>query len=247
MNGQPFAVSCRVYNTSDGIPSEHTLLAALGVDAATDETDATSTTDRVGLIAIGGSLVAVILSSACCWVSLLVLSFGASAAGASAFFGRWRPIFVVIALTMLALGFYLNYFRRMRCGEGCCQTQPRRGRRIQRAMLWASSLVVVAFIFFPSDVALLLGGGSSTAAVQPGHVGDAYIFDVEGMHCATCAAMLQRALSALDGVTEVRVDYDTRSAQVSAVAGDGLSKRVATATARAGFTAQLRAEPVSDQ
>ena len=54
---------------------------------------------------LGGSVVAAVLSSACCWLPLLLLAFGASAAGVSAFFERWRPAFLVVAIGLLGAGF----------------------------------------------------------------------------------------------------------------------------------------------
>lgn len=236
-----FAMSCRVFNTPDGVPSEETLLAALGVNAATV---APMTTDRAGFLAIGGSVVTAILSSACCWVPLLLLTFGASAAGASAFFERWRPAFIVVAVTMLALGFYFSYFRRTTCADGCCGERPRRGRRLQRAMLWGSAAVVAAFIFFPNYVGLLLDGSNSTATASTGGLVETdarkYTFDVEGMHCAACAVTLRNELVKLDGVVDAQVDYGNTTARLRAT-GDGIPARVAEVASRVGYTATPRA------
>lgn len=39
-------------------------------------------------------------------------------------------------------------------------------------------------------------------------------FDVEGMHCGSCAAGIQMFLSSTDGVTNVTVDYNAKKAEV---------------------------------
>lgn len=68
----------------------------------------------------GGSVLAAAAASACCWVPLLFLAFGASAAGVSAAFERLRPLFLGVAGVSLAVGFYMSYFRKTRCeGEAC--------------------------------------------------------------------------------------------------------------------------------
>jgi copper chaperone CopZ len=218
------------------------LLAALDVSASDLPAAAM---DRAGLLAIGGSVLTAVLSSACCWLPLLLLASGASAAGASAFVERWRPVFIVVAVTMLGLGFYLSYFRKAACSAGCCETPHPRGRRLQRSLLWGSAVVVAAFILFPSYVGALLGGNSSTAAAAAAGRLEAdsreYVFDVEGMHCEGCAVTLRRELVKLDGVIEADVDYGGRTARLRAT-GDDIVERVADAAARVGYTATTRSK-----
>lgn len=244
-----FSMSCRVYGTPDGLPSQEMLLDALGVG---NPTAATPTSDRAGVLAIGGSVVTAILSSACCWLPLILLTFGASFAGASAFFERWRPLLVSVAVVMLALGLYFSYFRKTACAEGCCGTRPKQGRRIQRATLWGSVAVVTAFVFFPNYIGVLLGSpadaGQVTAA-STDNAGPAYFFDVKGMHCAACATTLRSELVKLDGVTDVLVDYDSKTARVNvnADADLGAAERriadgVAEAATRLGYSATLRSQ-----
>ncbi len=40
-------------------------------------------------------------------------------------------------------------------------------------------------------------------------------FDVKGMHCASCAANIQKKVSALDGVESCEINYATGTANVS--------------------------------
>jgi len=237
-----FAMSCRVYNTPDGLPLEEILLAALGVGKPIS---VRQSGDRAGLMAIGASVATAMLSSACCWLPLLLLTFGAPAAGASAFFERWRPVFIVVAAASLALGFYFAYFRKSACAEGCCAGQPQRGRRpgkLQRAMLWCSAVVVAAFIFFPNYIGLLLDGSSNAAAANANRFAAPdtreYVFDVSGMHCEACAVLLRNELAKLDGVVNVEVDYPSGRGRLRA-ANDGIEARVAEAASRLGYTASL--------
>lgn len=237
-----YAMSCRVYDTADGLPSEQMLRAALGLNGSTTEA---RSGDGAGFAAIGGSLLTAVLSSACCWLPLLLLSFGASAAGASALFERWRPAFIIVAIAGLALGFYFAYLRKSGCAAGCCGTSPRRGRRLQRGLLWGSTVVVTVFIFFPSYVGLFLDGSDNPAAANTARLLNAdareYVFDVEGMHCGGCAATLQNELVKIDGVIDAHVDYTSRTATVHGT-GTSLPDRVAEAASRAGFSIDLTSD-----
>ncbi len=246
-----FAISCRVYPTPDGLPSKEMLLAALGVaDLAggTSPTLSTTVVDRAqrsGMLAVGGSVASAILSSACCWLPLLLLTAGTSSAGLATFFERWRPLFIVVAIAMLGLGFYFGYFRKAACADECCARRRPRTRRIQRTTLWVSAVLVAAFIAFPNYVSALFDGGSAgtaSAAADAPPNGKQWVFAIEGMHCEGCATTLRKTLAGLDGVTEVRVDSGAKTARITAT-DDRVPDRVVEATARVGF----RATPGSEK
>jgi copper chaperone CopZ len=226
-------MSCRVYATPDRLPSEQMLLDALGVRARRSGRAANG-----GFLATAGSVASAMLSSACCWLPLVLLAFGASAAGVSAVFETWRPVFIAIALAMLGFGFYSAYSPRATCAGECCAERGRRGRGLQRVALWVSAVVVGAFIFFPSYVGLLIGGQDPAVSVDGGAGGSAgareYVFDVTGMHCEGCAARLRNELAKLEGVAAVEVDYASRIARLRAAGGE-IEHRVAEAASRSGF------------
>ncbi len=234
-----YAMSCRVYTTPDGLPSEQMLLEALGVKARRSGRAAES-----GLLAAAGSVASAMLSSACCWLPLVLLAFGASAAGASAMLEAWRPAFIALSLVMLGAGFYSAHSPGAACAGECCAERKPRRRRLQRVALWISAVVVAAFIFFPSYIGLLFAGGDSGIALKGG-AGDPgaareYVFDVTGMHCEGCAVSLRNELAKLEGVTAVEVDYAGGSARLRA-SGGGIEQRVAEAASRAGFAATAHA------
>jgi len=213
-----FAMSCRVYSTPDGLPSEDMLLTAMGVDATTSRASAP---DRSGLLATGGSVLTAILSSACCWLPLLLLAFGASAAGASAFFERWRPLFAGVAIVLLGVGFWSTYLRRATCSGCACGTSRGRAGVLRQVSLWISAVVVTAFVLFPryaSVVARAMYPESGAEAVPPA---DAELvslrFDIEGMACEACATTLEAELRRLPGVLHASVDYATGVAEITAV------------------------------
>ncbi len=63
-------------------------------------------------------------------------------------------------------------------------------------------------------------------------------FDVEGMSCASCTGRVERALRAVPGVTEARVNLATGRASVTAIEGTDPAS-VAAAAAAAGYPARL--------
>ncbi len=258
-----YAMSCRLYNTPDGLPPREMLLAAL--DAARNsstgaqakpsgasvgvrccesgEAPGRQTALRQpigagsGLAAAGGSLVAAMLSSACCWVPLLLVAFGASAVGVSAFFGPSRPFFIAVAVTMLAMSFYLTFVRKP--VAQCCSTGGASRRRFGRATWGVSAVVVAAFVFFPQYVGLALVGSSPHAAAGASDSqapSREFTFHVEGMHCEACAATLRAELARLDGVQDVQVDYATKTARIVA-SDESVVPSIIETTKRAGFSA----------
>jgi copper chaperone CopZ len=192
---------------------------------------------------LGGSVVAAVLSSACCWLPLLLLAFGASAAGVSAFFERWRPVFLIVAVALLGAGFYVVYFRKAACVDGACEAAPRSRRVFSQAMLWVAALLVGAFAMFPNYAGAFArtlygsrSAGDSAAAVTGAAL---HRFSVEGMTCEACATTLQADLERIDGVASARVDYATKTAEVRSDAA-GVGSLVQAAAERHGYRATSR-------
>lgn len=200
--------------------------------------EARSASGRSGMLATSGSVVAAALSSACCWVPLLLLAFGASAAGAAGFFDRWRWPLAGLAAALLGTGFYLAYRSRPALAADCCSTRTR-GRRLQRGVLWAASVFVVAMIFFPSQVWRLVGALQAPGPVLTARAAATeLIIPVEGMTCETCAARLETQLASMADLTAPSVSYDRKAARVGVAADSELVRsRIIGAVRAAGFEA----------
>ncbi len=189
---------------------------------------------------LGGSVVAAVLSSACCWLPLLLLAFGASAAGVSAFFEQWRPAFLVLAVALLGAGFYVVYFRKASCAKGACETMPRSPRVFSRALLWVAALLVALFAMFPNYAGAIARtfygsrGTDKSATIVAGAT--LHRFRVEGMTCEACAVTLEADLVKLDGVSSARVDYPSKTAEVRSAAAD-IESRVRAVAERHGYRA----------
>lgn len=190
-----------------------------------------------GLSAVGAAAAA-IASSACCWLPLALLTFGASAAGASAFFEHWRPYFAVVAIALLGFGFYSAYFRASACGsDGCCDARTRRRLRITRATLWIAAVVVGAFVSFPKYAGSLLEALGTHDRPTTTSAATVWRFEVQGMTCEVCAVTLRADLAAIDGVESAEVDYATKSAIVRSP-DPSVIDNVREAAIRHGYTAK---------
>jgi copper chaperone CopZ len=193
---------------------------------------------RLGLLATGGAVLSAALSSACCWLPLLLLAFGASAAGVAGFFEAWRPWFLGGAALLLGAGFYFAYFRNEACGPGsACAVPNPKLRRFNRVMLWVAMVVVAAFALFPNYLGALLGTGRTSDSVAlrtPALPANALVLSIEGMTCASCAVSLEKELAALPGVASARVDYQARRAVVVPAIEAPVSRAALEEAVRAG-------------
>ncbi|MGQ0612711.1 MAG: putative iron-sulfur cluster-binding metallochaperone [Planctomycetaceae bacterium] len=172
--------------------------------------------ERAGILAAGASVLSAIVASACCWLPLLLVAFGASAAGASAAFERARPFFLVLAPIFLGVGFYFAYFRKEACGPGgACAAPNRKLKRLNRAMLWVASVVVLAVAFFPNYVGLLFRRGQPPASAAEAGPTQVVTLRIEGMTCEACAVHIESELAAVPGVRRATVSYSEGRAIVT--------------------------------
>ncbi len=200
------------------------------------------TNDRRGLWAAGGSVIAAVVASACCWLPLVLIGFGASAAGVSSTFERFRPLMLGTTAVLLGAGFYLVYFRKEKCAPGqACAVPNRKLQRLNRAMLWVATVAVVAFAAFPKYAGLFAEDASSLpvgASNAP-----TVVLDLEGMTCEACASHIQTELVAVPGVVGAAVDYYSAKATVAVEASSPPPMdALVDAVRAAGYTARPSTE-----
>lgn len=183
--------------------------------AASARTTTTARPRSASVWATSGAVVTAILSSACCWLPLVLITFGASAASVAGFFETYRSYFLGASGLLLGSGFYLTYYRKERCGPGeACAVPGPRLRRFHKITLCVATIVVFAFALFPTYIGLLLGGGGPHAAEVVHGEDGTHEFRIEGMTCEACANGLQTRLAGLTGVEAAKVNYDAAIATV---------------------------------
>lgn len=198
--------------------------------------------NKGSLLAAGTSVFMAVLASACCWLPLLFVSLGLSAAGVSAGLERWRPVFLVATAAFLAGGFYLAY-RRPKCEPGtACATPNNKLQRLNRGTLWCAAVVVVLFALFPNYAGNVLRavGPESEVSVE----GKQVVLGVTGMTCDACSVHVERELLRVPGVLSAAVSHAEKSATVQIDAKEPPSvEALISAVERAGYTAKLAHKP----
>ncbi len=193
-----------------------------------------------GLVAAAGSLVSAVAASACCWLPLLLIAFGASAGGVSAWFERYRSIFLTVAIALLALGFYFVYRPVPACVSGsACETPRPKLRRLNQSVIWIAAALVMAFALFPSYAAQIITASDDPAAASHNEA-DAHdrtlTLAIEGMTCEVCAVGLQDQLRKASGVETASVSYtDTTATVTLAAEGPATMESLTNTVKKAGY------------
>ena len=134
------------------------MTAVLETKAELQGLETTGKTRRQGLIATGGALGALAMSS-CCILPLVLFSLGITGAwiGNLAALYPYKLYILVPTAGFLAGGFYLAYRKPKvaACeGDGNCGTPI--SDRINKVVLWTSTVLVLAALAFPYYAPLML-------------------------------------------------------------------------------------------
>ena len=178
-------------------------------------------------LTIWGAVMAGLIASLCCLGPLLFAVVGLSAFGLAGISAAARPYLLVLAVVLLAFGFYRAYFRREQTcepGEACA---TKRTSRLGRIGLWIASVAVLAFALSPyyagRIAAALVIKNSPVPATPPTASTTNYdakasietvTIQVEGMDCDACEAPIKAALQQIPGVRNTDVSYRRGDARV---------------------------------
>ncbi len=250
--------SCCLGSVANGIQVAANELGLSDSEIPSTKSPNTSTTGRGEKIARFGTLLSAIMASSCCWLPLLLLAVGVSGAGIVSTLEAYRPLFMTVTFGFLAAAFYFTYRPKkvgLAGGDNCCPTEPtieksccsstskRRFsmQTMNKVMFWWVTAMSIGFLFFPSYVGILLGGGGETVSEEMNRA----VFKIEGMTCEGCAATLEKTLQFVPGVLAVEVDFNTGEALVGTMSCCLIPEEGILATVRKrGFEGQLlRANP----
>ena len=116
---------------------------------------------RRGMLAAVGAVGAGFLASLCCIGPVLFVTLGVGA-GLASRFEPLRPLFTVLTLGLLAIGFYVVYGAPRpvaadgaACGPGESCATPRRRTR-DKVVLWFAAAVALLLLTFPQWSKLLV-------------------------------------------------------------------------------------------
>lgn len=122
--------------------------------------EATPDRGRRGLAASLGAIGAALLASLCCIGPVLFVTLGVGA-GLASWFEPLRPIFSVMTVALIAVGFYAVYTRRPLGGrDASCNVDGSRlvprNRSRDKMLLWIATVVALVLLTFPQWSGLLL-------------------------------------------------------------------------------------------
>lgn len=210
-----------------------------------------SLSSRGETIAKVGTVVSAIVASSCCWLPLVLLAVGVSGAGIASTLEAYRPLFIVGTFSFLGTAFYFTYrLKKVTAGGGhdCCATEEVedcpslavKGRRnmmaFNKVMLWVVTVLVVAFLLFPSYVGAFLGGDGRTVTASMNRS----VLTIEGMTCEGCSAIVAKAIRGVPGVVAVEVSYEDGQVAVGTEASCAFPRDpVFKAIKDAGYTGSI--------
>lgn len=126
-------------------------------------TSAAAPSARRGLAAAVGAIGAAFLASLCCVGPLLFVTLGVGA-GLASTFEPLRPVFTMLTVALLAVGFYVVYGKKPTAGDaradaacapdGTCAVPRNRTR--DKVLLWIAAAVALVFLTFPQWSMLLI-------------------------------------------------------------------------------------------
>lgn len=163
---------------------------------------------------LAGAVGAAIAASACCTISLLLVSLGIGGAWVSSLTALepYRPFFIALALGFLGYAAYRSYRVAQ---EPKCECEDEMNPRTKKTLLVAGGLAALALIVSPWLLAAPAANVQTEADVAATSVNaQEVVLDVEGMTCAGCATTVSKALTRLDGVLEADVTYEPAQAIV---------------------------------
>jgi copper chaperone CopZ len=239
-----FGFTCRLYS-GKGLPNREVVVAAIRSSNAAEEPEAPAETggsNSTGTaLATVGSLVSAIAASACCWVPLLLIAFGVSAAGVSSAFETLRPVFLGLTVLFLGIAFYRAYFRQTACAPGTSCPVPR-WQRFNRAMLWVATGFVIVFALFPNYVGRLVAWRGESAVTSSDTA--TTVFTVKGMDCEGCKVGVEQAIKRVSGVLSAKVDYPSGRAEVMTDVNQPVpAEAILAALKKAGFPGEVAGQP----
>ncbi len=228
---------------------------AKGIETAKAELHPTTPSgNKAETISKVGTVLSAIMASSCCWLPLLLLAFGVSGAGIAGVLESYRPLLNTVTLGFLAAAFYFTYRPRISqssdrncCAavQDCCAVFNEGTKRrfsmmtTNKVMLWAVTLLAVAFLFFPKYMSIFLAGGSGEPATNDTLV-RVTSFTVNGMTCEGCSALVEKVIKDVPGVLSVKVDYDRKRAVVGSEACcPAPTDAILDALQRAGYRAAV--------
>ena len=167
---------------------------------------------------LGTSVAAAIGASLCCILPILTAVTGVGVLATGAMFERSRPYFLAATVSLLGAGFLLIYRDRSKAcalGSACASRPITRWSLITLCAVTVLTAGVAAFPYYSGAVAQALIGEPVSNHPAASAALTTATFQIPDMDCAACAVSLSTTFRRLPGVTEAKLDVDSRKAVVT--------------------------------
>jgi mercuric transport protein len=112
----------------------------------------------------------------------------------------YKPIFVVVTLSLLGLAFYQVYRNPQTCDSTSACASPSKNR-MAKTILWIATAFILGLLAFPYVVPLVFAADIAQQVVQTKRV----VLQVSNMVCEACPVTVKKSLTRLNGVKTVNV------------------------------------------
>jgi copper chaperone CopZ len=207
---------------------------------------------RGAWLATLGAVFTAVVGSACCWLPLLLIAFGFSAAGVGSLFEQYRLHFLCATFLLLGVAWYLTYrpalqrtwaslrgrpLPPLEGAEGCCgpaaccagQAEAVAGPSARRftprrfnQVMLWLATVVILLFALFPRWSGLVFGGGTSQPLSAQDNQQRVLLEIQGMDCGGCAATVRQALRQVPGVAQAEVDYHRAEAVVLVQPGSGV-------------------------
>lgn len=196
------------------------------------------------VLSIGGTVLAALGASACCWIPALLGAGAAGSLGIGAALAPYRPYFLVMTGVFLLVGFTMVYRKPSAAScdaTGCCTPEASLKRKINKGVMWAVAIFAVGSVAYPyvGQAKLNMANAARESEQQASTIStQRLVFNVEGMDCAACAVPIMDKVEEVPGVVSATVDFDAEELVVQAGIPVPTTDMILKAVENAGFTAE---------
>lgn len=164
------------------------------------------------------SIVAATAASLCCIGPVIAVAIGLTAFGLTATFESMRPYLLGLTFCLVGLAFYRAYRGQdEHCATGVCEKPG--PRRVQMLFLWFGAAIVVLLVAFPnySGAVWKMFGPQFQTAVATAATTEhsSVVLTVDDLNCGGCVAAIQSTLSRLNGIRDVKFNYNDNTASIT--------------------------------
>ena len=194
------------------------------------------------VLSIGGTVLAALGASACCWIPALLGAGAAGSLGIGAALAPYRPYFLVMTGVFLLVGFTMVYRKPSAAScdaTGCCTPQATLKRKINKGVMWTIAIFAIGMAAYPYVGQAQLKNANAARAEQQQSANVAtqqLVFDIEGMDCAACAVPIMDKVEEVPGVESATVDYGVATLVVQVGSSQPSNDAIIAAVEDVGFS-----------